>query len=337
MPPLCSIVILTNDSLGVVNRLIETLAVQEFPFPCEYIFMDNASRDGTVDYLNAVPFPQKRILHVPTGEFSHSRTRMRAAEEARGEWMVFFTDDILPVGTSFLKNLTQPVREGKAAAAYGVCQIDPVRHDPIDAFLHNRWYETYDDAVEPLSQFCWEHLTPDMRRRLSNFDNCASCIRRDVLLRLRFSDVPYGEDMLFAKKLILSGQGVAMAKEARFFHWHKVRFSYMLKRMCIDSDIAVREFGAYYARSLAGVAKAVLLRIVHRAYIGFFRVRMPAGRKIYWVLYNAKILTADFFGKYLGTLHSDIRKRKFAPLQKRLLKMKEGLIAEIGRRSIKRY
>ncbi len=337
MPPLCSIVILTNDSLGFVDRLVETLAVQDFPFPLEFIFMDNASRDGTVDYLNSIPFPEKRILNVPKGEFSHSRTRMRAAEEARGELMVFFTDDILPVGTSFLKNLTAPVREGKAAAAYGVYQIDPARHDPIDAFLHNRWYETYDDAVEPLSRFCWEHLAPDMRRRLSNFDNCASCIRRDILLRLRFSDVPYGEDMLFAKKLILNGQGVAMAKEARFIHWHKVSFSYMLKRMCIDSDIAVREFGAYYARSLAGVAKAVLLRVVHRAHIGLFRVRMPLGKKIYWILYNAKILTADFFGKYLGTLHSDIRKRKFAPLRKRLLKMKEEMIDEIYRRSIKRY
>lgn len=337
MAPLCSIVVLTSDSLGVVHRLIEALAVQDFPFPCEFIFMDNDSTDGTVEYLNSLPHPDKRIIHVPKGEFSHSRTRMRAAEAARGELIFFFTDDIVPIGTQFLSRLSAPVREGTAAAAYGVCQIDPTRHDPIDAYLHNRWYETLDDVVEPLSRFGWDHLDPHMRRRLSNFDNCSSCVRRDILLPLGFPDVPYGEDMVFAKKMVLNGQRVALAKGARFFHWHKVRFGYMLKRMCIDSDIAVREFGAYYVRRLSGVAKAVILRIAHRAYLGFFRVRMPLRKKMYWSLYNAKIVTADFLGKYLGTLGEDTRKRKFAPLRKRLLRKKNELIGEIHKNSIKRY
>ena len=251
--------------------------------------------------------------------------------------MVFFTDDVVPIGRDFLQKLTAPVLDGRAAAAYGVWQINPQWHDPVDAYLHNDWYQGFDDIVEPIPDYCWEKFPPELRRRLCNFDNCASCIDRATLLRLGFPPVAYGEDMLFARKLIRGGLRVALAKEAKFYHWHKVKPGYMFRRMCYDSYLSVQEFNIFYVSRLRGVLKAIVLRSLQRTFIAFFKIRMPLAKKFYWSWYNARILSADFFGKFAGILTAETAAKGFSPLKKRLFAAKTRIVAEIEEKSILRY
>ena len=337
METLISIVILTRNSMGMVQRLVTAIQDQDFPHPFELIFMENNSSDGTLEYLQSLPFLRKRIIPVKEGEFSHSGTRMQAAREAQGKFVVFFTDDIVPIGRDFLAQLTEPVLAGRAAAAYGVWQIHPQWHDPVDAYLHNDWYRGFDDIVEPVPAYCWEKFPPELRRRLSNFDNCSSCLDRETLLCLQFPPVPYGEDMLFARKLILNGCRVAQVKEAKFYHWHKVSPGYMFRRMCIDSHLSVQEFNIYYVTRLRGVIKAIVTRVLQRTYIAFFKIRMPLAKKFYWSWYNARILSADFFGKFAGTLTAETAAKGFSPLKKKLFRMKMQILKEIDQKSIRRY
>lgn len=337
MAPAVSIVILTCNSLGVVERLIASLRVQAAAPAYEIIFMDNASSDGTREYLESLSDLPARIIDVAAGKFSHSLTRMEAARAARGRAVVFFTDDIVPIGNDFLARLTAPVLQGRAAAAYGVWQIHPQWHDPVDACLHNDWYRGFDDIVEPIPAYCWEKFPPELRRRLCNFDNCASCIDRATLLRLEFPPVPYGEDMLFARKLILNNGRVAQVKEALFHHWHKVTPGYMFRRMCYDSYLSVREFDIHYVTRLRGVIKAIVLRSLQRTYFAFFKVRMPLGKKFYWSAYNIRTLSADFFGKFAGVLTPETAKRGFSPLKRKLYAAQKRIVREIEEKSILRY
>jgi len=336
-----SIIILTKNSLNVVNNLVDALLSQNFQYDFEIIFMDNNSTDGTLEYLEEVKKRAKnfkvRIVHVPEYEFSHSGTRMKATNLAKGKFIVFFTDDVIPIGKDFLENLTRPVREGKVAASYGVFQIGGKLYDPIDAYLHNNWYHEYDDISEPISSYCWSKLSPKMRRKLSNFDNCASCINKEVLLKIKLPNVPYGEDMSFAKRLILNNYRVALVKNAKFYHWHKVKFSYMLKRMCIDQDLSIKEFELYYVSRFLGILKNIMIRVIHRTYIGLFKIKAPLWKKVYWILYNIKILTADFLGKYIGTLNEERTKGLLSPLKKKLLKIKNNILNEINQKSLLRY
>lgn len=337
-----SIIILTKNSLNVVNNLIEALFLQDFSFDYEIIFMDNNSKDGTIEYLETLKKTEKKhnikIFHVPENEFSHSRTRMEAVKKAKGKFIVFFTDDVVPIGKDFLENLTKPVREGKAAASYGVYQIGGNRiYDPIDAYLHNNWHLDHDDISEPISLYCWEKFSPQMRRKLCNFDNCASCINKEVLLKVKLPDVPYGEDMTFAKRLILNNYRVALVKNAKFYHWHKVRFGYILKRMCIDQHLSIKEFDLYYVSRLLGVIKNILIRVLHRAFIGLFKVKIPLWKKIYWIFYNSKVLTADFIGKYIGTLDKNRIGGILSPFKRKLFKIKENILNEIDKKSLLRY
>ncbi len=331
-----SIVILTCDSVGTVERLVDALLAQEDPPSYEVLFMDNASVDGTVQYLESVPIADKRIVNVPKGEFSHSGTRMRAAEMSSGRVMVFFVDDIVPIGPHFLRQLTEPVLSGTVPAAYGVFQIDPERHDPIDAYQHNLWFENLETPVGPVSEFAWRWLPGAARRQICNFDNCASAIERQLLLEVRFPDVNYGEDMTLAKRLLWRGERILMVKTARFYHWHRSSFSYVLKRMCIDADLTRREFGHVIVKRKLGVVRAVAVRVLHRSWIGLTKLRIPLRQRFYWIGYNAKVLAADFIGKYIGNLRQEEIGR-FSPLDLRLLEVKRRILGEVEAKSVKRY
>ena len=331
-----SIVILTCDSVGVVERLVDALLAQEDAPSYEVLFMDNASTDGTVEYLDSVPIADKRIVNVPKGEFSHSGTRMRATELAGGRVMVFFVDDIVPIGSHFLRDLTEPVLSGTVPAAYGVFQIDPEQHDPIDAHLHNLWYENLETPVGPVSEFAWRWLPGAARRQICNFDNCSSAIERELLLEVRFPDVPYGEDMTLVKRLLWRGHRIFMVKTARFYHWHRSSFAYVLKRMCIDADLTRREFDHRIVRRKLGVVRAIAIRVLHRTWVGLTKLRIPLGRRLYWIGYNAKILTADFLGKYIGNLRAE-EIGPLSPIDRRLLKVKQRILGEVEAKSVKRY
>jgi len=58
--------------------------------------------------------------------------------------------------------------------------------------------KTYDATVEPLSRFCWSTWNPRHAPSPVQLPTTAlSCILAGHFAALRFSDVPYGEDMLF--------------------------------------------------------------------------------------------------------------------------------------------
>ncbi len=331
-----SIVILTCDSVGVVERLVDALLAQEDAPSYEVLFMDNASADGTVEYLEGLPIAAKRIVDVPKGEFSHSGTRMRAAELATGRVMVFFVDDIVPIGPHFLRDLTAPVLSGEFPAAYGVFQIHPDEHDPIDAHLHNLWFENLETPVGPVSEFAWRWLPGAARRQICNFDNCSSAVERQLLLEVRFPNVNYGEDMTLAKRLLWRGHRILMVKTARFYHWHRSSFSYVLKRMCVDADLTRREFDHVIVKRKLGVVRAVGIRVLHRTWVGLFKLRIPFGRRLRSIAYNAKVLTADFIGKYIGNLRAE-EIGAFAPIDRRLLRLKQSILGEVEAKSVKRY
>ena len=329
-----SIVITTKNSMGVIQRLVKILQAQDFDHPYEVIFMDNDSSDGTVEYLKNAGFKNQRIIHVPEGRFSHSRTRIDAAEQARGRWIIFFTDDIVPIGSGFLKALTRPLIENLAVAAYGVFQINEKDSDPVDAYLHNDWHLDISDISGPVSMEDWTGMSPEERRKSSNFDNCASCMDRELLLDIKFPDVPYGEDMFFAKRLILSGRKVAISRAAVFYHWHKMSFRYLLNRMCVDQHLSLQEFQIIYVKSKTRVILAIVKRMIHRSLISLFRLDISLRDRFYWMFYNIKIVNADFWGKYMGSLTESVEKKRFSFLDKWLYNRKKEIIDRIYSRSI---
>jgi len=337
MKPEFSIIIPTRNSMGIIDRLIEAIENQNFEFSYEIIFLVTESTDGTEEFLRKTSFKHKKIISIPAGEFSHGSTRMLGVENARGNQVIFFTEDIIPIGKNFLSELTSPVINKEAAAAYGVYQTDPQQADPLQAYLNNHWYMSYPDLVPSISPTEWESMPGMKKRLLCNFDNCASCIDRKTLLELRLPDVPYGEDMFFAKRILLNNKQIALAKKATFYHWHDMSFGYFLKRMCLDQHLSQKEFGVVYIKNKLSMIWSIKIRILHRILIALFFLPISLQKKLHWIKYHAKILTADFLGKYIGKLTENENLKIFNPIDRRLYRLKQKILAEISEKSIPRY
>jgi rhamnosyltransferase len=330
-----SIIIPTIDSINTLPRLIESIIDQIDESTHEIIFLDSESADGTLDYISRIPF-KNIITHViKRSDFSHSRTRMFGAEAASGKLVMFLSDDVIPLGVHFLSELCKPVAEGHAAASFGVSQICPETGDPLRAFRYNKWYYGRPDVVLPIPRDKWDSISPREKYYLCRFDNCAACYDRDILRSVGFPNVPYGEDIAVAKKLVLSGYPIALAKQAKFYHWHNVSYRYLLKRMCIDQILIRDLFGLSFVANMPKLVLVFFMQLCLYGVLGLAVPGIPATMRLHWIIYNIKFILADNLGKYMGCLKMQ-ELHTWNILDQYLARKKQAFQDEVVRISIKR-
>src|SRR3990170_1695789 len=112
-----SVLVLTKNGRAYLGELLESIKAQDgWSQSCEIIAVDSGSRDGTLEMLGRFG---ARVVRIPAAEFSHGRTRNLAAGQAKGEYLVFLTQDATPANARWLASLLSPLREdAEIAGAY---------------------------------------------------------------------------------------------------------------------------------------------------------------------------------------------------------------------------
>jgi hypothetical protein len=87
-------------------------------------------------------------------------------------------------------------------------------------------------SLETLEQL--RQIPPEKRLELIRFDNVTSCLRRSVWERQPFPERNYGEDMGWAKSVLLQGYKVAYTPTAQVWHCHERGGLYELRRAYLD-------------------------------------------------------------------------------------------------------
>src|SRR5690349_20254723 len=113
--PRVSILLPTRDGERDLARLLPVLARQKLEGGIERLAIDTASRDRSVELLRGHGFA---VTTIRPGEFGHGRTRNALAERARGEFLVFFSQDALPEDDDFVARLLEPFADERLAGAY---------------------------------------------------------------------------------------------------------------------------------------------------------------------------------------------------------------------------
>jgi glycosyltransferase involved in cell wall biosynthesis len=89
--PEVSVVLPTRNRRGLLETTLATALAQE-NVELEVIVIDDASTDGTADYLQSVEDPRVRVLRN-VGRTGVALARNRGIDAARGEWIAFLDDD----------------------------------------------------------------------------------------------------------------------------------------------------------------------------------------------------------------------------------------------------
>jgi len=239
--PRVSICIPTLNAEGDLAQLLPALARQRIEGGFELVVVDSDSSDCTRQLLRRAG---ARLTWIPRHEFRHGPTRNRLAASARGELLVFLTQDAVPEGDDFLQRLTAPLDDPAVAGA--TARVLPKQDDdPLTA----RTVLSRPEASERCSV-----LSPDDPEQ-PRFNDVASAVRSEALAELPFPDLVFGEDVAWAESALKRGWKLAFAADAVVRHAHRYGPAQAFERYRLDAAFHRRHHGRRLRPGPVGVLR----------------------------------------------------------------------------------
>ncbi len=229
--PLVSIVLPTLNGAATLPALLDAIARQRVSFTFEIVVVDSQSSDGTAEFVRASR--ALRWFRLIADAFDHGLARNLGIEQAKGDLIVLLVQDALPVSDDVAR------RADEAASAQTGSSPRPMRVSSL-ARMRARSPDiiSSDGAPRPLrlafSRFPIARRStrcdPRERFELCIFDNVCSCIRRSVWNEHPFRATPIGEDVEWAKEVLLGGISHRLRAAAQVVHSHDRSARYELAR-----------------------------------------------------------------------------------------------------------
>ena len=206
-----SLIIPTCNGAPGIAELLRRMRAQSVP-PQEILVVDSASEDGTAQLAASVP--GVRVRSIERREFDHGGTRDRALREARGNVVLFMTQDALPVDDRLVERLLAPFADPRVAAV-GARQIARPDARPFERAVRAHSY--------PAESRIWTASDiPALGVRAFLISDVCAAYRREAVLAVGGYDRPVmtNEDMLMAEKLLHAGHALAYCGQAAVWHSH---------------------------------------------------------------------------------------------------------------------
>lgn len=175
------------------------------------------------------------ITEVKKSEFDHGGTRNQGAALSQAEFVLFMTQDAVPVDDDLIAHLLHTMEDATVAAAYG-------RQLP-------------DDAAGEIEHYTRQFNYPPVSSKKSKADlerlgiktyfcsNVCALYRKTVYEKLGgfVLHTIFNEDMIMAAGIIKAGFTIAYAAEAEVIHAHKYTYRQQFKRN-FDLAVSQREY-----------------------------------------------------------------------------------------------
>lgn len=225
-----SIVYLTKNGGALFRQSLDSVLSQKAPFGFEVVAVDSGSNDGTLEVMKA---QKVRVYSIKPEEFNFGLTRDYGFSLARGEIVIAISQDAVPVGRDWLKDLVAPFED----ASVGAVQCTDSQEQGADAFYWSRTGLFY------FTRECADWLSKHKGLGLS-FVCCA--VRKAAWEKNRLGPVEMSEDKVFQKKLEEKGWRIVLREEAAVLHSHSYGVSELAKR-CENEGFGWRNAGQEYS------------------------------------------------------------------------------------------
>ena len=269
--PRVSVLIPTWNGLDHLRRLLPVLRSQALPEGVELCVIDSSSTDGTAEFLKAECesglwdegcLKGISVRCIAGEEFHHGRTRNQLAESARGEFLVFLSQDALPQGEDFLARLLQPFADEKVAGVTARVLPDP-SHDPLtrrtvlgDAQANAVAHEC---SLEDARSF--DSMRGAERLEVLRFNNVSSAIRARAFSDIPFPDVDFGEDFAWAGRALRAGWKTVFTPHAVVWHSHCYGARSGFERYRVDASFHASSHGHRLRPTLLSVLRGFVYEV----------------------------------------------------------------------------
>ncbi len=315
--PRVSIAIPTYNGIDYITQLLAAVFEQATLFAFEVIIIDSGSTDGTVEAIRR--FPEVHLHQIPNAEYGHGRTRNQLTAMARGEIVVFLTQDAVPATADWLVEMVRPFDEiGPTLGAVFGKQIPrpdccpPVKRDVLAAF------ESFGGNHGITIQSFRPDLPQAEQDALGFLSNVNSAARKSVLEEIPFEDLRYAEDQAFGRSVIKAGYLKAYIPSATVLHSHSFGPRDYFGRM-IDEFNGLRESIGYVpVISRSQVATGWIRPTLRDLGSLVNDADYPWRRKVYWSARVPAINAGRYAAMYLaGHPNADFIRSRFSLEERR--------------------
>ena len=220
MPVLISVIIPTLNSSKNLESILQKLTNQTI-LADEIIIVDSSSTDQTIDIAKKY---DTRIEVIKKEEFNHAGTRTYASQISRGDFIIFLTDDAIPINQLLIENLISPFKNDSIAAVGGR-QLPNLNASLFSAHLRIFNYPkvSFNRSLQDKEKLGIKTIF------LSN--SCAA-YRKSYLNQIGWfgENNLFGEDSIACAKLLMNGHSIAYNKDAMVYHSHNYSIIQEFKR-----------------------------------------------------------------------------------------------------------
>jgi rhamnosyltransferase len=279
------------------RECLDAVAKQELSRGFELVIIDSSSTDGTAELGRE---HADVFISIRKEEFNHGITRNRAIAKSRGAFIALLVQDATPADAHWLEALVDNFADEKVAGCYSR-QVPRPECPPLLKARLERWSASRAERVEKAVAGEEELLQVPGKEQvdLIAFDNVSSCIRRSVWERMPFPERPFGEDLWWARSVLLSGYKIVFEPRSAVIHSHANSLFYEFKRVYLDHQnwndlIGLRLFGRLrevWGASISGVQEA-RQDLKNQGLSG-----LPY---VYWVAYALPYVLSQNLAQFLG-------------------------------------
>lgn len=240
-----SIIIPTLDGEKTLPDFFAALAMQDLAYD-EILVGDSESADNTVKICLQ---HGARIINIPRNEFDHGGTRTLLAREAKGDVLVYFTQDAVLSSPDALSKLIKPlIEKDEVCCAYG-------RQLPLPgASLLSAHLRTFNYPGKSEIRSFSDREQYGLKTVFVS--NSFSAYKKGPLKAVGYfkNGLIFGEDTCTVGRLLMDSGRVYYASEASVYHSHNYSYSQEFRR---SFDIGVLHSSEKWLLETYGMAEGV--------------------------------------------------------------------------------
>jgi rhamnosyltransferase len=268
-----SILIPTYNAGPLFRTLLDVVSRQQLHL-FEVLVVDSSSTDTTVAIAQSYG---ARTHVIPQREFDHGGTRTYLGTLAKGDVLVYLTQDAIPIDEVAIPRLVSKLLEDERIGAAFGRQIPHKNATPFATHLREFNY-----PAQPHERTLQDRARYGMKTFFCS--NSFAAYRRKALGSVGWfkTGLLMGEDMHACAKLLKEGYHIAYVADAAVYHSHNYSMSQEFKRyfdlgaFFRKEEWILQEFGAAEGEGMRFVRSelAFLLRsgLPHYIPLSFFRI-----------------------------------------------------------------
>lgn len=285
----------------MLRRCLAAIAAQRTSSEVEVVIVDSGSSDDSREVATAAG---AGLLELAPESFSHGASRNLGARHARGEILVFLSQDAIPVDAEWLERLVAPLAEPGVGGAYGR-QLPNLDATPPEAYFLNFLY-----GAEPRRQVA--RSDADLSMATTLFSNVNSTMPRSLWERLPFAeDIVMSEDQEWSRRVLLEGLTIAYEPAAAVRHSHNYTLRAAFRRF-FDSGASSSRAYLSSRRHSGAVLRSEAIRYASGEMTWLWRTGQRR-----WIPYAVLYESTKMAGLVAGANHERIPiglKRRFSAL-----------------------